>query len=69
VPADLRLFQAMNLNCDEKSLTGEAEPVGKSTEDKVKVPGFDILATSEEAIDLTWPMPPQLSPKVADAES
>jgi Na+-exporting ATPase len=52
VPADLRLFQAMNLNCDEKSLTGEAEPVGKSTEDKVKIPGFDILATSEEEVGI-----------------
>ena len=29
VPADLRLFEAMNLECDEKILTGEAIPVAK----------------------------------------
>ena len=29
VPADLRLFDAMNLECDEKILTGEAIPVAK----------------------------------------
>lgn len=32
VPADLRLFEAMNLECDEKILTGEAMPVAKSVE-------------------------------------
>lgn len=30
VPADLRLFDAMNLECDEKILTGEAIPVAKT---------------------------------------
>lgn len=29
VPADLRLLEAMNLECDEKILTGEAIPVAK----------------------------------------
>ena len=29
IPADLRLFDAMNLECDEKILTGEAVPVAK----------------------------------------
>lgn len=29
VPADLRLFDTMNLECDEKILTGEAIPVAK----------------------------------------
>ncbi|KAI5307560.1 Na+ ATPase, partial [Ascosphaera atra] len=29
IPADLRLFEAMNLECDEKILTGEAIPVPK----------------------------------------
>ncbi|KAL8893711.1 MAG: hypothetical protein Q9192_005001, partial [Flavoplaca navasiana] len=29
VPADLRLIEAMNLECDEKILTGEAVPVAK----------------------------------------
>lgn len=47
VPADLRIFEAMNLNCDEKSLTGEAEPVEKQTQHDIMVPGSDKLATSE----------------------
>lgn len=29
IPADLRLFECMNLECDEKILTGEAIPVAK----------------------------------------
>ncbi|KAI9758673.1 MAG: hypothetical protein M4579_002921 [Chaenotheca gracillima] len=32
VPADLRLFDAMNLECDEKILTGEAAPVAKEVD-------------------------------------
>ena len=32
VPADLRLFEVMNLECDEKILTGEAMPVAKDPE-------------------------------------
>ncbi|PGH27306.1 potassium/sodium efflux P-type ATPase, fungal-type [Polytolypa hystricis UAMH7299] len=32
VPADLRLFDSMNLECDEKILTGEAVPVAKEPE-------------------------------------
>lgn len=31
IPADLRLIDAMNLECDEKILTGEAMPVAKYT--------------------------------------
>lgn len=50
VPADLRLFEAMNLNCDEKSLTGEAEPVEKSTEHNIKISGTEDLATLEEEV-------------------
>ncbi|EON66813.1 hypothetical protein W97_06215 [Coniosporium apollinis CBS 100218] len=29
IPADVRLFESMNLECDEKILTGEAQPVAK----------------------------------------
>ena len=32
VPADLRLFEEMNLECDEKILTGEAMPVAKDVD-------------------------------------
>ncbi|KAK7544732.1 potassium/sodium efflux P-type ATPase [Phyllosticta citribraziliensis] len=32
VPADLRIFDSMNLECDEKILTGEAIPVAKDPE-------------------------------------
>jgi Na+-exporting ATPase len=53
VPADLRLFEAMNLNCDEKSLTGEAEPVEKSIENDILAPGSDgRLATSEAEVGI-----------------
>jgi len=38
VPADIRLFESMNLECDEKILTGEALPVAK-----------EVDAISEEA--------------------
>ena len=52
VPADLRIFEAMNLNCDEKSLTGEAEPVEKTTENNITVPGTETLATREEEVGI-----------------
>ena len=53
VPADLRLFEAMNLNCDEKSLTGEAESVEKTTENNIVIPGSEgKLATSEEEVGI-----------------
>jgi Na+-exporting ATPase len=32
VPADVRLFECMNLECDEKILTGEAIPVAKEAD-------------------------------------
>ncbi|KAF4628235.1 hypothetical protein G7Y89_g9916 [Cudoniella acicularis] len=53
VPADLRVFEAMNLNCDEKSLTGEAEPVEKIVENNIMVPGSgDKLATDESEVGI-----------------
>ena len=43
----------MNLNCDEKSLTGEAEPVEKTVEHSIKVPGAsDQLATDETEVGI-----------------
>ncbi|CZR53360.1 related to Ca2+-transporting ATPase [Phialocephala subalpina] len=53
VPADLRVFEAMNLYCDEKSLTGEAEPVEKRVENDIMVPGTgDQLATEEGEVGI-----------------
>jgi len=46
------MFEAMNLNCDEKSLTGESEPVEKITENNILVAGSDKLATSEEEVGI-----------------
>ncbi|KAG6036887.1 hypothetical protein E4U41_005438, partial [Claviceps citrina] len=31
VPADVRIFEAMNLACEEAQLTGESVPVDKTT--------------------------------------
>jgi Na+-exporting ATPase len=42
----------MNLNCDEKSLTGEAEPVEKIIEHNIAVPGSDTLATEEGQVGI-----------------
>jgi Na+-exporting ATPase len=50
VPADIRLFEAMNLYCDEKSLTGEAEPVEKEIENDIKIPGTEAFATTEQEV-------------------
>jgi len=52
VPADVRLFEAMNFNCDESSLTGEAIPVEKRVENNITVPGTDRVATSEEEVGI-----------------
>lgn len=52
VPADLRLFEAMNLTCDEQSLTGEALPVEKSTENDIRIPGIEKLAQEEGEVGI-----------------
>ena len=52
VPADLRLFEAMNLNCDEQSLTGEAIPIEKSVLADILVPGTDRAAQSEDEVGI-----------------
>lgn len=43
IPADLRVIEAMNLECDEKILTGEAMPVAKDA--KFDASGMDELST------------------------
>lgn len=40
----------MNLNCDEKSLTGEAEPVEKIPDGSIKIPGTEDVASKEEEV-------------------
>ncbi|KAM0261439.1 hypothetical protein ACHAQJ_002292 [Trichoderma viride] len=52
VPADLRLFEAMNLACEEGQLTGESIPVEKTTDNNISAHGSDIVATSEGEIGI-----------------
>lgn len=48
VPADMRLFFSKNLRCDESSLTGESQPVGKSVQE---LPEQTVLA---ERKNMAW---------------
>ena len=52
IPADLRLFTAMNLYCLEKSLTGESDPVEKTTKGDLMKSGTQILATEETDVQM-----------------
>ncbi|OAA35736.1 potassium/sodium efflux P-type ATPase [Beauveria brongniartii RCEF 3172] len=52
VPADLRLFEAMNLACEEGQLTGESIPVEKTVENDITTPGTENLATSEQEVGI-----------------
>lgn len=52
IPADLRLFEAMNLSCDEQSLTGEAAPVEKTTENNIMASDTKKLAVTEHEVGI-----------------
>ncbi|KAG5975155.1 hypothetical protein E4U55_007827 [Claviceps digitariae] len=52
VPADLRIFEAMNLACEEGQLTGESIPVEKIADNGIVAPGSEKPATSEEEVGI-----------------
>ncbi|CAG9976057.1 unnamed protein product [Clonostachys byssicola] len=52
VPADMRMFEAMNLACEEGQLTGESIPVEKVTDNSILVPGSENLATEEGEVGI-----------------
>ncbi|GAB0137596.1 hypothetical protein EsDP_00005855 [Epichloe bromicola] len=52
VPADLRMFEAMNLACEEGQLTGESIPVEKISENDIVAPGAEKPATTEEEVGI-----------------
>lgn len=52
IPADLRLFETMNLNCDEQSLTGESAPAEKSTDNDIHIHGTENLVQDESEVGI-----------------
>ncbi|KAG5928572.1 hypothetical protein E4U42_000380 [Claviceps africana] len=52
VPADLRVFEAMNLACEEGQLTGESIPVEKTTDNEILASGSEKPATSEQEVGI-----------------
>ncbi|PHH62333.1 hypothetical protein CDD81_7253 [Ophiocordyceps australis] len=52
VPADLRIFEAMNLACEEGQLTGESIPVEKISDNSILIPGTNTKAVSEDDIGI-----------------
>ena len=48
VPADIRIFEAMNLACEEGQLTGESIPVEKTTANNITSPDSEKLATEDD---------------------
>ncbi|CAK7219839.1 potassium/sodium eff [Sporothrix bragantina] len=50
VPADARLFESVNLACDEQMMTGESLPVDKVTHNRILDPTTGSVATVEETV-------------------